>query len=87
MTSDPTDKKQLELVAAIAWSFTFQARESGEAWERVKARAEEGGGYAGALVARCYEQALVTLGALARPPTNSSSCVCGIYPNGSCRCD
>ena len=66
VTLDPDNEAQVELVAAVAYSFTFHSREAGQDWQRLNAQAEAGGGYAGVLVERCLSQARTTLAALVR---------------------
>lgn len=47
----------VERTAAIVYAGSFTARESREDWERINERANEGGGYAGYIVERCYSVA------------------------------
>jgi hypothetical protein len=51
----------VEAIAAMAYAHSFSARVKDEGWKRVKRRAEDGGGYAGVVVERCYRQAADTL--------------------------
>ncbi len=64
MTPDPTNEDQVELVASVAYRFTFHAQASRDSWELTKQRADQGAGYAGAVVEHCYEQARCILEAL-----------------------
>ena len=66
MTETTKFKSDLEVVASIAYSFSFHAQQSDADWWRLKRSAAAGGGYSAVLVDRCYAQARTILGVLSR---------------------
>jgi len=66
MLVDRNDLNQLELMASIAYQYSFSCMESDGKWEATKLAAKENGGYAKIIVDRCYKQAKMQLTMLRR---------------------
>ena len=66
MTETTKFESDLEVVASVAYSFSFHAQQSDADWSRLKRSAAAGGGHSAVLVDRCYAQARTILGVLSR---------------------